>query len=647
MHIKRFSISNFKAFEEVVIHFNADVNILTGINNAGKTTVLEALALWHECFTKLIRQAGKREKNYEKGDWVLGNTQVKYFPFEQINSVRCPNFDDLFYQRDRRRRIKLSADIEREHGEVITVCFVISDSGMNYKIELDTFTKYDFSAFNSFFRQFPLPIGFYYASPIAAIQQIESFATLPQINDAIVNRTSARVLRNRLYALYRNPDSMVFKRYLDDVSFVLFNARQRLELTTSSDVQRDTNVVFNAVTSPGDVPKDIALLGSGTIQILEILLNVYHSEGQAKDMNLILLDEPDSHIHRDIQHRLLQVLTNFSSNNQVFMTTHNESLIRSAEVSHLFHLEPKSNAVYKNLNILPLQKVQPRFSGIYPSATKPLISAIGQTNALDFINAVEAEILFFVEGEDDARTYDILLRQQIRPKKVAYWVLGGISKVFDQILHYKTVLTNIKNQKTLWDKSVLVIDRDFLNDEHHQTLADKLQTQIGLKTFISDAYTFESTLLTDLPKAARLITKWLAAKGTNYSEQALEEALFKAYQLHATKSKIPDWNNPDFAERMAQLYRNAREKLNMVLGEKKYIKENDIQLVTLVQQHIQQCISSGNYYKLMRKEDVQIIINGAIEPTGVVFDVETDFVELMLCVDKSLWFNAWNFLNTL
>ena len=31
------------------------------------------------------------------------------------------------------------------------------------------------------------------------------------------------------------------------------------------------------------------------------------------DLNIILLDEPDSHIHRDIQKRLMRVLTNFSS----------------------------------------------------------------------------------------------------------------------------------------------------------------------------------------------------------------------------------------------------------------------------------------------------------------------------------------------
>jgi len=104
MHIQSIKIKNFKSFQDVTILLNSDINILTGKNNSGKTTVLEAIALWHECFTKLIRQAGRATKNYNKGDYILGNTQEKYFPFYAIHSVRSPNFDDIFYERDKTKK---------------------------------------------------------------------------------------------------------------------------------------------------------------------------------------------------------------------------------------------------------------------------------------------------------------------------------------------------------------------------------------------------------------------------------------------------------------------------------------------------------------------------------------------------------------
>lgn len=643
MHIKEFYIANFKAFKSVHIIFNPDLNIFTGMNNSGKTTVLEALALWHESFSKLIMQAKRSTRNYKNGQWVLGNTLVKYFPFEQINSVRCPNFEDLFHQRDRRLHIELTAVIENEAKEEIRIPFIITESGMNYKIELYQFTTYDFAKFNRFFQNLPNPVGFFYASPIAAIQQVEAFATQPQVADAIVNRSSVSVLRNRLYALYRYPDPAVFQRFLDDLSYILSDNRQSIQITTESDIQRDTNVIFNAKLTPQDTAKDIALLGSGTLQIIEILLNLFHSDSRGKDMNIILLDEPDSHIHRDIQNRLMLVLTKFEKDNQIFVTTHNEALIRSANIVNLFHLEPKPEGVYKNVGTAQMQKIGSRFSGIFPTALRPIISSLGSTNGLDFINAVEADVLLFVEGEDDARAFDILFRQQIRPKKYAYWVLGGVSKVLENILHYKTVLSNVKNQKTLWEKSVLVMDRDFLNDTHLSALPTLFQSKIGLKTRIADAYTFESTLLTDFNKFSRLLAKWLDFKQIQINPPSLESYLIESYRVHA-QSKMNLWKTDKFIEDTSHLYRNAREKLNTILGQK-FIEASDIQLQSLVRAHIESCINTGQFYKLMNKDDVQTIVNLVIAPTGIVFSVETDFIELMYVVDKSVWFDAWDFLN--
>ncbi|MFN9469562.1 MAG: AAA family ATPase, partial [Pseudanabaena sp.] len=71
MFIQKFQIQNFKSFQDVTLYFNKDVNILTGKNNSGKTTVLEALSLWHECFTKLIIQAIRNQKKYKKEAWIF------------------------------------------------------------------------------------------------------------------------------------------------------------------------------------------------------------------------------------------------------------------------------------------------------------------------------------------------------------------------------------------------------------------------------------------------------------------------------------------------------------------------------------------------------------------------------------------------
>ena len=642
MYISHFKIANFKLFQNIEIDFNQTINIITGVNNAGKTTVLQALSLWHECFNLLIREAGKSSKKYKKNDYILGNTQEKYFSFNQINSVSIPNFEDIFYQRDTKSKINLSAIISNEDQEPIEICFQIAESGKNYTIELINFRHFDFHKFNTFFKRLPTPFNFFYTSPSTVINQFEKFTTFPQINEAIINRDSASVIRNRLYLLYNSRSSFLFSEFLDDLSFILYNNQRRIIVSTSSDIQKNSRVIFTFKHDDKDIEKDISLLGSGTLQIIEILLNLYNSNLDV--LNLILLDEPDSHIHRDIQSRLLRVLTSFTTslaNNQIFLTTHNEALIRSAEPSQLFHLDGNPTGHYQSLNI-NLKDVSPHFSGIYPSQVNPIISALGGVvNGLDFLNAIEADNLILVEGADDAKAIAILQKQRIGiRKKYVYWVLGGISEVFERLPHYKTVFSSIKNQQNLWQKSVLIIDRDFLNDEHQSGLAEKFNTRMNLKVNVWSSYTFESTLFTDIPKLSKLLNKWLTKKQIDSDFATIQSNLQSFYNDQKLQNR---YNNDKYLQ-IQFIYLNYKNKLNILFGNN-YISQHDQELSNIVRDHIDNCITSGNFFKLMTKDDVAQVICAALENYGT--DLKPDFLELIELVDKSTWFDEWDFLNSI
>jgi hypothetical protein len=555
-----------------------------------------------------------------------------------------PNFEDIFYQRDKNNKIELSATLANDNEE-ITICFKISSSGRNYVIELLDFGSYDFNKFNNFFQNLPSPFSFYYTSPSSAIRQIERFVTIPQIQESIINRDSSRVIRNRLYQLYNSSDPSLFSSFLEALSFILYNRNRSMNISTVSQIQKDVTVVFNFKHNEIDIEKDIALLGSGSLQIIEILLNLYHPSSIQKDLNLILLDEPDSHIHREIQSRLLKILVQFSEKNQIFITTHNEALIRSANLSNLFHLDGQPTGIYKTIDSNNLIAVNSRFSGIYPSQVNPVISALGMVSGLDFLNAIESDTLIFVEGADDAQVIDILLKQNIsNNKKYVYWVLGGVSEVSERILHYKTVFSEVKNNQTLWEKSVLIIDRDFLIDTHQSGLNNEFQNRIYLKSHIWSAYTLESTLFTDIPKLARLLNKWLLKKGINVDINILENELQTNYLNH--ELILATRYNDQKYEDLAFWYKNLQIKLNTVL-DNKYMKANDQQLNTKVRQHVNNCFTNKYLFKLMTKDDVETVISATLQPHGISFDVKTEFIELIEQVDKSLWFDEWNFLNSI
>ncbi|NCS46887.1 MAG: AAA family ATPase [Microcystis aeruginosa BK11-02] len=655
MKISKIQIKNFKSFQDVTVDLDPDFNVFTGVNNSGKTNLLEAIALWHECFNKLIRQAGKGYKElYKKGDYILGHTTEKYFPYETIKTVRTSNIDDIFYQRDTTAPIELSINLNKVDIN-LEIGFYIKTSGLNYVIELLNYNQYNFRGFNEFFENFPNPISASFASPVATIRTEERFVTRPQIIESIQKRESVEVVRNRLYNLYYDTtrNENLYNKFIRDLSYILFNGDKKIEFFPKSDIQKDIKSVIYYKIESRDIEKDISLLGSGTLQIIVILLNLYAPE-KTRDLNLILFDEPDSHIHRDIQKRLIDTVLRFSTNTQIFLTTHNETLIRQVPLHQLFHIE---NRPQYNYNALSRQEllVEPRFKGIYPSALNPIISSLGNSNGLDFINAVEADKIIFVEGQDDAKAIYTLLQNNtigINTKKYSFWVMGGVSQIFKDLPSYKKIFQLIRNQQNLWQKSVLIFDRDFLNDDHKNLILSNLDNRFGLPTYIPRAYTFESILLTDFDKLGRLLFLWLNRQQNSISVDAvrLAEGLQQAY-LSYMNPKLQQLLNDDEAfEKIIYQCRSVRDKLksdDMLGTNDKSIPENDVQLSTAYRNYFNQILNTRDFYKYAKKDDVQAIINQVISPHNIAFNIEQDFIALLECVDRSTWFEEWDFLTRL
>ena len=652
MKISKIQIKNFKSFQDVTVDLDPDFNVFTGVNNSGKTNLLEAIALWHECFNKLIRQAGKGYKElYKKGDYILGHTTEKYFPYETIKTVRSSNIDDIFYQRDTTDPIELSINLNKVDIN-LEIGFSIKTSGLNYVIELLSYNQYNFRGFNEFFENFPNPISASFASPVATIRTEERFVTRPQIIESIQKRESVEVVRNRLYNLYYDTtrNENLYDNFIGDLSYILFNNEKRIEFFPKSDIKKDIKSVIDYKIESQDIEKDISLLGSGTLQIIVILLNLYAPE-KTRDLNLILFDEPDSHIHRDIQKRLIDTVLRFSTNTQIFLTTHNETLIRQVPLHQLFHIE---NRPQYNYNALSRQEllVEPRFKGIYPSALNPIISSLGNSNGLDFINAVEADKIIFVEGQDDAKAIYTLLQKNtigINTKKYSFWVMGGVSQIFKDLPSYKTVFQQIKNQETLWSKAFLVFDRDFIEDDHRDKLIEALGSHFKILTYITPSYTFESILLMDLIKLSHLLKKWLEAKkdDINVDRSALVQSLENHY-LTIMQEKLESLDDK-YIDETCHRYANVREQLSKrdFLNNQNPIREKDISLNTLFRRYLKTINDNREFYKMADKNDVQAIINQVISPHNIAFNIEQDFISLLNLVDRSTWFNEWDFLTKL
>lgn len=622
MHIKLLRIRNFKSIEDIEVHLDKQFSILTGVNNCGKTTILEALSLWVECFEKLLNIAQRSVPGkFSKGDYILGPTYNKYFNFDEINSVRCPDFEDIFRDRNVKQAVTIEASVENEDKKLTqTIGFTISNStNTRYVISLGNEKNFDYHLFNDIFTHLNNGgVSSYFASPVASIEQREEFVTEPVLTDAIRQRHSYQYIRNRIYKLYH---SSVFRQFQEDLSFILYGTSSvaRIVLRSQSDINKDKRVVITYSIGGDTVEKDLALLGSGTLQVMEILLDIYHQTDERRDLNLILLDEPDSHIHRDIQERLIQTLNKIGTNNQVVITTHNEALIRSAQLANLFHIDGTGKGTVRCLYREELPKINyPHFTGPYPALSTPIIRSINSTsNGLDFISAIEADKIIFVEGDDDARLLYRLFNNNIKNKnvKLMFWVLGGISKVLDKVDMYKSFFSEIKNTKTLWEKSLLVFDRDRLTDNHLEMLQNDLLNKKKLPNYSHKEYTQESVFLTDFHLLATLLSlsyEEVRRKNLEDVEAALQAAMTVQEQI--IKSRFDTNCVGDTA---VQQYKGQYlEKFDKVLGRKFSIRDINLE------RELQTYYSAQPASKLSNKDDLVKVVNRTLGTLGIAMTVD-------------------------
>ena len=387
------------------------------------------------------------------------------------------------------------------------------------------------------------------------------------------------------------------------------------------------------------MPKAISLLGSGTLQVIEILLSLYENK---KDINLILLDEPDSHIHRDIQKRLLERLVQFAQNTQVFLTTHNEALIRSALPAYLFHIEAKPRYEYHNISFNLPSGIK---KGLQPTPYLNIINAISAGSGLDFINALESDKIVLVEGDDDAKYISILLKAKINhSKKYVYWSFEGIGGIFTHIMSYKDIFSGIKNQSSLWQKTVLIFDKDYLSVAQKEDLKQKMHQKLDIPICVGNAYTFESSILTDIPKFTNSIYRYLLSKQKTPTLNDIA-SYAEAEILKIIAQKQIDFDNDSLVDAWSQHQKGLRQKLtNPPLEMSGIWAKDDIKLRADFKIFAQTTFSITNIYQLADKNDVEAIINGVCQNYGLSFSIDADFAEFLQLIvnEKANWFPEWD-----
>lgn len=640
MHIKQFYIDNFRGYRKFKINTNKDLNLLTGLNNCGKTTILEAISLWNEIFDYLISTAQKANTGLgiKSGDFRFSNKNSNYFDYRKFNSVRTYGYKDIFYNLNSTYKIELSALIELDNGNDINIGFIITEAnGSNYNIHLKDHDNFDFRNFNDFFGELPTAIGCYFSSPVATLPFNEEFVTEPKIREGIKTRQSVLYFRNRLFKLYNSLAS--FQIFKTKLSNILYNNNNSIEFRVIGDPQNDVNILIEAnIKNKGF--RNISLLGSGTIQIIEILLHLFENK---KNLNIILLDEPDSHIHRDIQKRLINELLRSDIHIQFFLTSHNESLLRSTNPKNIFLInDDVSDNILTEYNPIYTKQLVARKSGISPSYHSHIMHKIGNETSLDLLNMLEADYIFFVEGTDDADYIKKILEINMLELDCVFWAFDGLDNLISKIKNYRVFFDGIGTTANLWNKCKIIIDADYTTQTQKSSLKTHLESKTGLKCFIWNTYTIESTILKDKDNLVEILDNhFLKVTGNNKKAHLIKDKLEEIYSNFIEIKTMEMNNNVSFCNRVQGQIDARKENLKSNLDINKVYLGNNLSNSYRVY-----CIEEFNNNvidHITNKEDVEDILTQVFDEFEIPSDVniKNKLIEIISTLDLSLQPSIW------
>jgi AAA15 family ATPase/GTPase len=622
--IKKITLKNFKIYQDSEIHFKEMMSILTGENNSGKTSLLEAFLIFQECYKhtlhKIVRKTSSKVKNkiLSVGDYDFQSQFIT-----QFNSVRSENYYELFYQNTDSFEIGLNINIDDKTIDIkFSISKARSESAYNITPYIDNNSLQTLNEFDS--ENF---IFFVKSSPISAIVRNEPYYPPKMLEKYISENSNVSIMRNSLLKI-KNENKLL--NLQSQISYIL--GFENFQLNVLYDINKDLYITAQFKTENMNEYQDIAMLGSGTLQIIEILISLNFEDKYS--LRVALLDEPDSHLHRKLQSSLLSKLREISKNNiQIILTTHNEQIISNANLQEILHLYIPKKSNKLNVKPLSIDYQSGRTIGFLNNLNKQAIySSLGiSTTVMNMLEAIESNKVVLVEGSSDAIYIEAL--QQRRTKlfptkyqnKVAFWSINGIDDLPNKLKYWKSILENISNENNVWSKSILVLDMDCLSKDEAEELANQIKSEYNINVLFWNSYTIESIIFEDINGFCNTFALIFDLDKTEVSREV--NSLLSKINIEEFKNKISG-------------QRTSREKTYEVFNSRK-LKLNDGQKYYTYIKYLENSQNKANY--LFGKDEVFEIFNILFHKFQIVEHIENQdlVVEIMQHYDSQYWQSQW------
>jgi len=414
--ITKASFHRFKKFPDMEIQLKSGVSLLAGGNNSGKTSILQGLAIWEFCRTVLETERGKKSLCIGPKRQGVGIGDDDFTP------INVPSLKHLWtnlrtQKKNERDGYTLWLRIDwtyQKADRYLQIGLSLVNDRLFIKV-LDTNAQ----------ENEPIP-RLAYVPPFAGIVAKEPRYTKAAIRAYIGQGLAGAVLRNIILDLYianankrtdekkaitgtklskgflkKLRDEDPFERLQSLLQKVFFCG---LRIGDFNDLYH-TYIRINEFR--GEIkkgrfqpienytPRDLMVEGSGFLQWLNVLALALDPE-----IDLVLLDEPDAHLHPSLQEVLLSELNKLANNfnKQILYSTHSPELIKYQPHDRVIN----TNDYHPKYLNAPEQKVS-------------LLAGIGAEYTPRHDDVKKKKKILFVENESDFNLLKIWAKTLGRP----------------------------------------------------------------------------------------------------------------------------------------------------------------------------------------------------------------------------------------
>lgn len=471
--IKRIELMRFKKFKFQSFNLNPNgVSLLVGGNNAGKSTLIHALAVWEFCKMILLHEKGRSVFNENE----LGTGEGFGMSAEEFLPIAVPSLNHMWTNLKTQLstaekeawpdrypgyilRIKCIWDYQEQHDKMAEIGLSLVNDRLFIRVTNSNLNDNDY-----------LP-SIVYLPTFAGVLPKENKATVAERRAYLGRGMAGSIIRNMIYDLYNEDvrirnELMAGKSRLRDSDKRTLQARSpfyklqnnlrntffsELEVEPFSEdfhtvlkiyerkVIKNENDELVVLPKSKYTPRDIITQGSGYLQWLSIFCILYST-----GIDVVLLDEPDAHLHASLQSELFAHLKNDAPTDQqkqILVSTHSVEMIKEAPLSNIFSMDSRKYLSEESSRVAVLHGIGSEY---FPK--------------IDLLEKYKQ--LIFVENESDQKLLT-LWGEKCRlpmPKRVVYWATTESHAIRRQI--YKELCKYIPDLKC-----VSLRDRDMDNVE--------------------------------------------------------------------------------------------------------------------------------------------------------------------------------------